>query len=161
MTEINLETGLKAGEKPSTEKPKSRLSGGRPSGSGSSGSSRGSSSTSSSPSSKTAWKDPLRTRLNTAIGKISQWRKDKGDEELAEVLDEDGRRIVDGVITIAERLPFVRGPLTILVTGVEVFLAFGRIGILLLSRLQTVRQSRSTTQSQESNAAYPPEYQAG
>jgi hypothetical protein len=91
----------------------------------------------------------LESRLMRIIGRLADRREERDDLELADALREDGKAMADGVVNGTRQLPQFRIPVLLLLGIVEPLLAFGRVGGILLRRLQ----DRRLTQAEEAAAA--------
>lgn len=76
----------------------------------------------------------LRERLVECFDRIAGALRTRGDEELAELIDEDAEVMAVGLVSMTRPLQVLRAPLLVVVAVVEPLLAFGRIGRVLLVR---------------------------
>lgn len=76
----------------------------------------------------------LRERLVECFDRIAGALRGRGDEELAELIDEDAEVMAVGLVSMTRPLQALRAPLLVVVAVVEPLLAFGRIGRVLVVR---------------------------
>lgn len=146
---IDLETGEPdPDESPSARRRRER----RESGGGSS-SSGGRSSSSGSKGSGDRENTGLASRLNTAFSKIADQMAVRGDEELATALREERSAMSQGLVSLTSTLTPLRWPLVVLLSLVEPFLAFWRVGRILFFRFLNWRERR-IIEAQQQQAEY-------
>lgn len=88
----------------------------------------------------------LTSRLHRTFDRIAQTLDARGDQELAEVIREDGDAISQGFISLTRNVRFLLSPLIMLLNLVEPVLAFGRVGRILYRRW-VERQQRTAEQA--------------
>lgn len=98
----------------------------------------------------------LKTRLEAAFIKIADALQNRGDDELGEAIREERKAMTGGFVSLTAHIPIFRTPLLIILNLVELVLAFGRVGGILLNRY-IARRQRKMEEQQQAQA----EYQAG
>lgn len=91
----------------------------------------------------------VRTRLENAFTHIVEWREARGDQELAEIIREDGPAMAQGGVAFTRGIPALRTPLILFLDLLEPILAFHRVGRTLLIRVLYRRQLRAEKREQE------------
>jgi hypothetical protein len=103
----------------------------------------------------------LESRLMRIIGRLADRREERDDLELADALREDGKAMADGVVNGTRQLPQFRIPVLLLLGIVEPLLAFGRVGGILLRRLQNRRLTQAEDAAAAAAASQDVEFMAG
>ena len=144
MSAIDLEHGEPEDESPAARRRRERReaassSSGRGSGSGTGGGKGGSDRENTS----------LVARLDTALSKIADQVSARGDEDgLAEALKEERHVMSQSMVSLTSNLTFLRVPLVVLLSLVEPFLAFRRVGVILFARFLRWRERRIAEREQ-------------
>lgn len=90
----------------------------------------------------------LKSRLSACFDRISEALTERGDEELAELVRDDGPVMAQGLVSLTRPFRALRTPLLALVAIIEPLLAFGRVLRLLGERWQARRYARAAAQEQ-------------
>ena len=73
------------------------------------------------------------------------------DPELADVLERRGEAMSQGLVSVTRTIPFLRGPLVLLVNFFQPTLAFWELGSLLTARWIARRNRRAVEQREQAN----------
>lgn len=84
----------------------------------------------------------LTGRLDTTFTKISDQLEARGDEELAAAIKDERHAMSQGLVSLTSNLVVLRPLLTLILALVEPFLAFWRVGRILLGRFLEWRTNR-------------------
>lgn len=76
----------------------------------------------------------VKGRMDRCLDRIAKWRREKGDNELAEAIEEDRQQLTGGFVAITGSFPWLRMPLIHVLNLVEPLLAFGRVARILIGR---------------------------
>jgi hypothetical protein len=90
----------------------------------------------------------LKTKLNEVFTDLAEWRGKKGDDELAEALEESREDMADGLVALTKTVKLLRTPLAFAVNFVKPILAFGKPARILAPRIVTWRSSRQQAQQE-------------
>lgn len=97
----------------------------------------------------------VRHQFMRAFDGIAKARDAKGDTELADAIREEGDAMTEGFVTLTDTIKPARLPVIIGLNIAIVLLAFGRVGGILLYRLQ---ERRARKQAERDEAAGLVEY---
>jgi len=89
--------------------------------------------------SERAWERDMRGRLERVQARLVEVFEGRGDQELADVIREDGMAMIGGMIAACRPAAWLRAPVVTVMTVVEPLLAFGRVLRLLAGRWQERR----------------------
>lgn len=138
MSAIDLETG-----EPESESTASARRRARREAASSSSSRSGSGSSSGSKGTSDRENASLTGRLDTALSKIADQVAARGDEDgLAEAIREERHVMSQSMVSLTSSLTFLRVPLVVVLSLVEPFLAFRRVGVILFARFLRWRERR-------------------
>lgn len=104
------------------------------------------------------YEQEARSRLDRFFDRIVKARRDREDEELAAVIEEDAEAMAQGFLSITSNVPFLRMPLLMFLNVAEPVMAFNRVGRILAYRWMERRARRRMEAEQlqaEVEAAYP------
>lgn len=90
----------------------------------------------------------LQSRLAGCFERIAEALDERGDEEMAEIIREDGPIMSQGLVSLTRPLTALRTPLLVVIAVVEPVLAFGRIFRLLALRFADRRARIMAEQEQ-------------
>jgi hypothetical protein len=90
----------------------------------------------------------LKERLVACFDRIAESLEGRGDNELAEIVRNDGEIMAQGLVSLTRPFTAIRTPLLVLVAIVEPALAFGRILRVLAGRLHE-RRARITWEREQ------------
>lgn len=76
----------------------------------------------------------IRERLHAIFSRLADAREGRGDVELAAMIREDSRAMVEGLLSVVRRAPGLAGVITGALAVLEPLIAFGRIARLLGGR---------------------------
>lgn len=76
----------------------------------------------------------LTSRLQAIFDRIADRFEGKGDHELADIIREDSRAMVGGLVGLTKRIPGAAAPILLVLGIVEPVLAFGRLFRVLAGR---------------------------
>lgn len=97
----------------------------------------------------------LNGRLLAIFERLADRFEGKGDLELADVIREDSRAMVGGLVSLTKRIPGAAAPILLVLGIVEPVLAFGRVFRLLASRWAYRRAEREGYAPEEPDADAP------
>lgn len=83
----------------------------------------------------------------------ARMRYAKEDTELGDAITEESGPMTEGIVTLTDSVPVFRTPLIILLYLAVTLLAFGRVGGILLSRVQE-RRRQAQARAEEEAAMY-------
>lgn len=93
----------------------------------------------------------IRAGLKQAFEKLAQNRYAKDDQELGDAISEEGAAMTEGFVTLTDNTPFLRQPFLIILNIVIILLAFGRVGSILIERVQERRAVRAAQRQAEAD----------
>lgn len=79
--------------------------------------------------------DALTNRLSAILARIAESLEGREEFELAEVIREDSRAMVGGLVSLTRRVPAAAGALIAALSVVEPLIAFGRVFRVMLRRI--------------------------
>lgn len=85
----------------------------------------------------------LTGRLQAIFDRLADRFDGKGDHELADVIREDSKAMVSGLVNLTKRIPGAAAPILVVLGVVEPVLAFGRLFRLLANRWAYRRAERN------------------
>lgn len=88
-------------------------------------------------------------RIESLIDRMIEWRQNRGDDEMAEVLREESEPLVRGIEVVCVKFGLVGILVVAVMTFIEPLLAIWRIGTLTLIRIGEWRLSRQTQATNE------------
>lgn len=112
--------------------------------------------TDSKPKSDAKTEGALSGRLNEAFAKLANQLHAKGDEELATAIEEERRGMTAGLMSLTSSITPLRGPLVAIVELSLVFLAFWRVGRILLLRMVAYRERIAVQRAEYQYPEEPP-----
>lgn len=93
----------------------------------------------------------IKGRIVAVFDRIVEQLRSRGDDELADAIDEDKGPMAQGLVSATRPFPPLRIFLVILLEVVEPFLAFGRVGRILMRRYME-RRARLMEEAQRQSA---------
>lgn len=102
----------------------------------------------------------VRERLYAIFSRLADSREGRGDVELAELIREDSRAMVEGILSATRRAPGLAPAMLGALAVLEPLIAFGRIARLLGSRFAERRARAYEEDGPEPDSSYggPEEY---
>jgi hypothetical protein len=94
-----------------------------------------------------------RAKLDKFFDRLVKMRRVRGDDELAEIIEEDADDMAQGFISLTEGFTVLRGPLLHALNFFLPLLAFNRVGRTILGRLLERRAQRRMEMEAEYAAA--------
>lgn len=88
----------------------------------------------------------FRSQLGRVLDKLVEQRDAVGDEELATALRDNKDPMVQGFVSVTSSVPFLQTPFLIVLNLLEIVLAFGVVGRILVGRAIERRQRRMQAQ---------------
>jgi hypothetical protein len=95
----------------------------------------------------------IRSQLDQVFDRIIKMLDERGDDELATVIREDGGSMASGLIALTTGVKFLRLPLIVGLNLVLPLMAFGRVGKILARRFNEWRWNRAMAQREQANGA--------
>lgn len=99
----------------------------------------------------------IKERLYAVFSRLADSLEGRGDAELAGMIREDSRAMVEGLASLVKRAPGFAGPIMGVLSVLEPLIAFGRILRLLGRRLGERRASRLEERFDSEEAELVPE----
>ena len=93
--------------------------------------------------------ESLNARLVRAFDRIIEQLLQRGDAELATVIEEDKDAMAAGLVSLTRAVTWMRRPLVTALNFVEPVLAFGRVGKILVTRMVLRRQQQMEQQPEQ------------
>lgn len=84
----------------------------------------------------------LKTRLGGVFDRLAESASVRGDDELAEVIREDGPTMVNALVSMTRPFKALRAPLVLLLGVAEPVIAFQRVARIVISRVMFRRTEK-------------------
>lgn len=102
----------------------------------------------------------FRGQLGRVLEKLVEQREAVGDDELATALRDNKDPMVQGFASVTSSVPFLQTPFLLVLNLLEIVLAFGAVGRILVGRAIERRNRRMQERPPESEQPWEPEQPA-